>query len=45
MCYTGFNVEDAIIINQGSIDRGLFNTTKYAVYETFEENIMIGGGK
>jgi len=44
MCYTGFNVEDAIILNQGSIDRGLFNTTKYAVYETFEETIMIGGG-
>ena len=44
MCYTGFNVEDAVILNQGSIDRGLFNTTKYAVYETYEESIMIGGG-
>jgi DNA-directed RNA polymerase beta subunit len=45
MCYTGFNVEDAIILNQGAIDRGLFNTTKFAVYETFEESVMIGGGE
>ena len=45
MCYTGFNVEDAIILNQGAIDRGLFNTTKFAVYETFEESIMVGGGE
>ena len=44
MCYTGFNVEDAVILNQGSIDRGLFNTTKYAVYETYEESVMLGGG-
>tara|TARA_B100001287_G_scaffold276805_1_gene289604 strand:+ start:1228 stop:5688 length:4461 start_codon:yes stop_codon:yes gene_type:complete len=44
MCYSGFNVEDAVILNQGSIDRGLFNTTKFAVYETFEESVMIGGG-
>ena len=44
MCYTGFNVEDAVILNQGSIDRGLFSTTKYAVYETYEETVMFGGG-
>jgi DNA-directed RNA polymerase II subunit RPB2 len=44
MCYTGFNVEDAVILNKGSIDRGLFSTTKYAVYETYEETVMLGGG-
>ena len=29
MCYSGFNVEDAVILNKGSLDRGLFRTTKY----------------
>jgi DNA-directed RNA polymerase II subunit RPB2 len=27
--YTGYNQEDSVIINQGSIDRGLFRTTAY----------------
>jgi len=38
MCYTGYNVEDAILINEGSLKRGLFNTTYYTVYETHEES-------
>ena len=37
MCYTGYNVEDAVIINQGSLDRGLFGTTYYNMYEAHEE--------
>jgi len=37
MCYTGYNVEDAILINQGSINRGLFRTTYYTTYEADEE--------
>ena len=42
MCYSGFNVEDAIIINRGFLERGGFSTTKYEIYETFEENTLIG---
>ena len=45
MCYSGFNVEDAIIVNKGSLDRGLFKTTKYAMYETHEEMENIGDSK
>ena len=37
MCYTGYNVEDAILINEGAIKRGLFNTTYYSVYSEHEE--------
>ena len=42
MCYSGFNVEDAVIVNKGSLDRGLFKTTKYAMYETHEEMENVG---
>lgn len=37
MCYTGYNVEDAILINEGAIQRGLFRTTYYTTYEAHEE--------
>jgi DNA-directed RNA polymerase II subunit RPB2 len=37
MCYTGYNVEDAILINEGALKRGLFRTTYYNTYETHEE--------
>uniref|UniRef100_A0A6C0IMP8 DNA-directed RNA polymerase n=1 Tax=viral metagenome TaxID=1070528 RepID=A0A6C0IMP8_9ZZZZ len=37
MCYTGYNVEDAILINEGALKRGLFKTTYYSCYETHEE--------
>ena len=43
MCYTGFNVEDAIILNKGSLERGMFSTTKYEMYESFEEIESIEG--
>jgi len=29
MTYTGYNQEDSILVNKGSIDRGLFNATIY----------------
>jgi len=37
MCYTGYNVEDAILINEGALKRGLFRTTYYSTYEMHEE--------
>jgi DNA-directed RNA polymerase II subunit RPB2 len=37
MCYTGYNVEDAILVNEGALKRGLFQTTYYTTYEKHEE--------
>ena len=43
MSYTGYNVEDAILINQGAVDRGIFRTTYYSMYEAREESASISG--
>jgi hypothetical protein len=43
MSYTGYNVEDAILINEGSILRGMFRTTYYSMYEAREESSKITG--
>jgi len=43
MCYTGYNVEDAVLINEGSLKRGLFHTTYYSTYEAHEEKSKVGG--
>jgi DNA-directed RNA polymerase II subunit RPB2 len=43
MCYTGYNVEDAILINEASIKRGIFRTTYYSMYEAREESSKITG--
>lgn len=37
MCYTGYNVEDAVLINESALQRGLFRTTYYTTYESHEE--------
>ena len=42
MCYTGYNVEDAILINEGALKRGLFRTTYYSCYESHEEKTKAG---
>ena len=42
MCYTGYNVEDAILINEGALKRGLFRTTYYSTYEAHEEKDQKG---
>ena len=44
MCYTGYNVEDAILVNEGALKRGLFQTTYYSTYETHEEKSQTGEG-
>jgi len=38
MAHSGYNVEDAILVNEGSIKRGLFNTTYFNTYESYEES-------
>ena len=43
MSYTGYNVEDAILINEGAIQRGIFRTTYYSSYETREESSKVTG--
>ena len=43
MCYTGYNVEDAILINEGALNRGLFRTTYYNMYESYEESESVDG--
>ena len=42
MCYSGFNVEDAVIVNRGSLSIGLFRTTYYNMYEDHEETKNVG---
>jgi DNA-directed RNA polymerase II subunit RPB2 len=41
MCYGGYNVEDAILVNKGAIDRGLFRTTYFSCVQTREESKTI----
>ena len=43
MSYTGYNVEDAILINEASVARGIFRTTYYSMYEAREESSKITG--
>ena len=43
MSYTGYNVEDAILINEGSLSRGIFRTTYYSMYEEREESSKVSG--
>lgn len=43
MCYTGYNVEDAILINEGSLKRGIFNTTYFTSYVAYEESSKVMG--
>jgi DNA-directed RNA polymerase II subunit RPB2 len=38
-CYTGYNQEDSLIMNQSSIDRGLFRSIYYRVYMDQENKV------
>lgn len=39
MCYTGFNQEDSVIVNQAAIDRGLFRSFAYRTYKEVENAV------
>lgn len=41
-CYDGFNTEDAIVINKGSIQRGLLWSVMYRSYEVEQKRYMGG---
>jgi len=43
MSYTGYNVEDAILINEAAVQRGIFRTTYFSMYEAREESSKITG--
>ena len=40
MSYNGYNVEDSILFNRGSIESRLFRTTYFSTYEDKEEIVM-----
>ena len=40
MSHTGYNQEDSVLINQGSIDRGLFSATIYHTEKDEDKNII-----
>ena len=42
MCYNGYNVEDSILFNEGSVKRGMFRTTYYNSYEDREDSSKVG---
>ena len=42
MAFNGYNVEDSILFNEGSLKRGLFRTTYFSVYESKEESAKVG---
>ena len=43
MCYTGYNTEDAVLFNEASLHRGIFNTTYFNSYEAREESTKVAG--
>eukprot|EP00941_MAST-03F_sp_MAST-3F-sp1_P000687 g687.t1 len=44
MCYSGYNQEDSLILNQSAIDRGLFRSVFYRTYNAAEESAAGYGG-
>ncbi|NBQ40307.1 MAG: hypothetical protein EBU34_11165 [Alphaproteobacteria bacterium] len=42
-CYTGYNQEDSVIMNQSSIDRGLFHSVSYRTYRDEAKKNALSG--
>lgn len=40
-CYSGFNQEDSVIMNQGAVDRGLFRSIFYRSYHDTEKQLVL----
>ena len=41
LCYSGYNQEDSVIMNQSSIDRGLFRSLYYRTYTDMEKKLGV----
>jgi DNA-directed RNA polymerase beta subunit len=42
MCWDGYNLNDAVVINKSSIERGLFRSVYYRTYETVKKRYWGG---
>jgi DNA-directed RNA polymerase subunit B' len=42
MCWDGFNMNDAVVINQGSVHRGMFRSFYFRTYETIRKRYWGG---
>jgi len=42
MCWDGFNINDAVVINRGSVDRGIFRSYYFRTYETIRKRYWGG---
>ncbi len=42
MCYDGYNMNDAIVLNKSSVDRGLFRSYYFRTYETVKKKYWGG---
>merc|ERR1719162_1764427 len=43
MCYSGYNQEDSVIMNQSAIDRGFFRSVFYRSYRDEEKKVYFAG--
>ena len=41
--YTGYNMEDSVLLNKAAVDRGLFRATFYRTYKDDEKKIQASG--